>query len=251
MNRFWPYTIVMVFVLCLAGDFVRAQGPDYPSRPEGYVSDFAGVISAEDKDAITRLAQELEDKTTDQIAIVTVNSTQPETIEGYSVELFKRWGIGQKGKDNGALLLVAVQDRKMRIETGYGLEGTLTDVICNKIIRDIMTPSFKAGDHSTGIKDGAMAMVSVIAREKGLNITGQEDQIYQQVHARGNSSDAPLSIVWFLVLFGIIIIRSRMSFGGVYIGGFGDGGGGFSGGGGGFSGFGGGGSGGGGASGGW
>ncbi len=252
MNRFWPYTIAIAVVMCLAAGFVRAQGPDYPSGPQGYVSDYATVVSAQDKDVITRLARELEDKTTDQIAVVTVNTTQPETIEGYAVELFKRWGIGHKGKDNGALLLVAVNDRKMRIETGYGLEGVLPDVICNKIIRDIMVPSFRSGDYSTGIKDGAVAIVSVIAKDKGLNITSQEGQVYQQVHARGSSSDTPLSILWFFILLGIIIIRSRMGFwGGMYMGGYGGGGGGFSGGGGGFSGFGGGMSGGGGASGGW
>ena len=253
MNRFWPYTIAIAVVMCLACGFVRAQGPDYPSGPQGYVSDYATVVRPQDKDVITRLAQELEERTTDQIAVVTVNTTQPETIEGYAVELFKRWGIGHKGKDNGALLLVAVNDRKMRIETGYGLEGVLPDVICNKIIRDIMVPSFRSGDYSTGIKDGAVAIISVIAKEKGLNITGQEGRIDQQF----SEQDGSANLVWFFILIVIISILSRMPggmlfmIGGMYGGGFSGGRGGFSGGGGGFSGFGGGMSGGGGASGGW
>ncbi len=234
----------IIAAVCIWSGSVLAQEPNYPSRPQGYVSDFAGVISAQDKDLITGLAQGLEEKTTDQMAVVTVKSTQPETIEGYAVELFKRWGIGHKGKDNGILLLVAVQDRKVRIETGYGLEGTLPDVIGNKIIRDMMVPSFKSGQYSAGIKNGVVAIVSVMTGDKSFNIGGPE-----------NSSEAPptvwvffaiMMIVMFLRMFGRVVGGGRGYWGGGYIGG-----GGFSGGGGGFGGFGGGMSGGGGASGGW
>jgi len=236
---------IMIVAVCFWGGFVWAKEPNYPDHPQGYVSDFAGVISAQDKDLIASLAQGLEEKTTDQMAVVTINSTQPETIEGYAVELFKRWGIGHKGKDNGILLLVAVQDRKVRIETGYGLEGTLPDVIGNKIIRDIMVPSFKSGQYSTGIKNGAVAIVSVMTGDKSFNIASHE-----------GSSEAPptvwvffaiMMIVMFLRMFGRVVGGgpTRGYWGGGYIGG-----GGFSGGGG-FGGFGGGFSGGGGASGGW
>ena len=236
---------IMIVAVCFWGGFVWAKEPNYPDHPQGYVSDFARVISAQDKDLIASLAQGLEEKTTDQMAVVTINSTQPDTIEGYAVELFKRWGIGHKGKDNGILLLVAVQDHKVRIEIGYGLEGTLPDVISNKIIRDIMVPSFKSGQYSTGIKNGAVAIASVIGG-KGLD-TG--------VHE--GSSEAPptiwvffaiMMIVMFLRMFGGVVGGgpTRGYWGGGYIGG-----GGFSGGGGGFGGFGGGMSGGGGASGGW
>ena len=239
-------------VIFISGGIASAQKPNYPTNPQGYVNDYANVISPEDKDFIGRLVKELEEKTTDQMAVVTINSTQPETIEGYAVELFKRWGIGQKGKDNGVLLLIAVQDRTVRIETGYGLEGIIPDVIANKIILDRIVPSFKSGDYSTGIKNGTIAIISVIAKEKGLNITGQESQITQSLNSNEESSGS-----WIFIL--IIIVLSFILRGGwwwlIPLGMYGGGssrGGGFSGGSGGFGGgFGGGMSGGGGASGRW
>ncbi len=259
MKKF--YQIFYVFLIVSGGISTTVWAQNYPAAPQGYVSDFAGTISAEDKEYITRLAQELEDKTTDQLAVVTVKSTEPETIEGYAVQLFQRWGIGQKGKDNGVLLLVAVSDRKVRIENGYGLEGTLTDLISGKIIRDIIVPSFKSGDYSTGIKDGATAIVSVIAKAQGIEITGQEGRIAQSLQSEDDETSSRLFRLIFFIFVIMIIFRNLiylplMYTGGGYGGGRGNwGGGGFSGGGGGFGGgfggFGGGMSGGGGASGSW
>ena len=121
-----------------------AQEVKIPSRGIGFVSDFAGLLKPADKMAITKFASELEKKTSAQIAVVTVKSTQPETIQGFSVRLFDQWKIGQKGKDNGALILVAVNDRMAWITTGYGLEGAIPDVIANKIVQARMIPYFKS-----------------------------------------------------------------------------------------------------------
>ena len=257
--RFYLLGFFFLFFSLVGGHLAQAREPSYPGTPQGYVNDFAKVINPGDRQSIEQFAQELEDKTTDQLAIVTVQTTSPETIEGYAVKLFKKWGIGQKRKDNGVLFLVAIRDRKVRIETGYGLEGTLPDVICDKIIRDIMTPSFKSGNYSTGIKEGAVAIISVIAQANGLKITGQEGQVSESQQNSNPSFDYSL-LIWLVVFIIIIFMRSlgggpRYYSGGWYGGGFGGGNSGFSGGGGGFGGgfggFGGGMSGGGGASGGW
>ena len=139
-------------------------------------------MSPTDKTAITRYASELEKKTTAQIAVVTMNSTQPESIQGFSVRLFDKWKIGQQGKDNGVLLLVAVNDRKAWITTGYGLEGAIPDVIANKIVQNAMLPDFRQGKFSAGITKGAVSIISLVAKEYDVTITGQEAQVYQAVH---------------------------------------------------------------------
>ncbi len=245
--------LLFITLIVFGGVNGIAWAQNYPTAPQGYVSDFAGVIDAGDKEYIARLAKELEDKTTDQLAVVTINSTQPETIEGYAVELFKRWGIGQKGKDNGILLLVSLQDRTVRIETGYGLEGTVTDLISDKVIRNMIVPSFKSGQYSTGIKEGVTAIVSVIANANGIKITGEESRIVQSLQSDNNGFSGWLILLIIIASFFLRGFFWPLILMGGYGGGHGHGrGGGFSGGGGGFGGgFGGGMSGGGGASGRW
>lgn len=146
----------------------EAEIPHY----QGYVNDFARVISAADAAAIEKLAKELEDKTSAQIAVVTIKSIRPETIENYAVKLFKKWGIGRKGKDNGVLLLVAVEDREVRIETGYGLEGAIPDALARRIIENNIIPYFKQGQYSAGILSGNLEILKLIAREYKAEITG-------------------------------------------------------------------------------
>jgi uncharacterized protein len=195
---------------------------------------------------------ELKQKTSAEIAVVTVDSTQPLTIEDYAVKLFQRFGIGQKGKDNGILLLVAYKDRRMRIEVGYGLEGAVTDAYSSRIINEIMVPEFKAGRFSEGIEKGAAAIVTLVAKEYNVTLSGVPEPAYQET--QGGS-------IWTLLFILCIVLSFVLSRGGffpIFIGGgygggrYGSGGyssgGGFSGG---FGGFGGGMSGGGGASGGW
>lgn len=217
----------------------------------GYINDSVGIINAQDQTSINGFAKELESKTTAQIAVVTIDTTQPETIEQYAVRLFKKWGIGQKGKDNGVLFLIANKDRALRIEVGYGLEGILTDAICSEIINQIVVPQFKQGQISTGILEGTKAIISLVAKESGVTITGEETALYNQLHQ--DRSGLWVIILVFVIIF--VFYASSFTRPGVgwygYSGGRGGSGDGFSGGSGGFGGFGGGGSGGGGASGRW
>jgi len=224
----------------------------YPAA-SGYVVDRSGIIDSAARGRIEGWILELKQKTSAEVAVVTVNSTGPLSIEEYAVNLFQRFGIGQKGKDNGVLLLVAYKDRHMRIEAGYGLEGAITDAYSSRIINTIIAPEFKEGHFSDGIEKGTAAIVTLIAKEYNIMVTGVPQPVYQD---QGSGSG------WVALLIFCIFISFFFSRGGMFLpilfypGGYGRGGfggGGFGGGGfgGGFGGFGGGMSGGGGASGSW
>jgi len=235
-----------------------AQDVSYP-QPSGYVVDQSGIIDSAAQSRMQNWILELKQKTTAEVAVVTVDSTEPLTIEEYAVNLFQRFGIGQKGKDNGVLLLIAYKDHHMRIEVGYGLEGAVTDAYSSRIISTIMTPEFKEGNFSDGIEKGTAAIVTLIAKEYNVTLTGVPEPVYQD--QQGGSGWVVLFI--FCIFISFFLSRGGGGGRGMFLpmglplggyGGRGLGGGGYGGGGGfggGFGGFGGGMSGGGGASGGW
>jgi len=138
-----------------------AQTLSFPEL-NGRVVDQAGLLDAGTRASITQSLADLETKTTDQLVLVTLKSLQGTSIEDYGYQLGRRWRIGQKDRNNGALLIVAPNERKVRIEVGYGLEGTLTDAIAKLIIENSILPRFKAGDFSGGIKRGIEDIIQVL-----------------------------------------------------------------------------------------
>ncbi|MHB0975821.1 MAG: TPM domain-containing protein [Candidatus Aquicultorales bacterium] len=135
-------------------------------KPQGYVNDFAGMLSPDFRQSLeTRLADHARAKGS-EIAVVTVDNLQGTSVEDFAVRLFEEWKIGKDDKDNGVLLLVAEEERKVRIEVGYGLEGALTDVESSRIIRDFVTPAFKAGDFDAGVREGVDLIARAIAGEE-------------------------------------------------------------------------------------
>jgi uncharacterized protein len=128
----------------------------------GRVVDNAEVLKPATRDQIAALLKAHEDKTSNQIAVLTLSTLDGESVEGYATRVFEGWKLGQKGKDNGVLVVVVPNDRKMRIEVGYGLEGTLPDVGAARIIRNVMTPAFKAGDYDKGVGEGVAAIVATL-----------------------------------------------------------------------------------------
>ncbi|MBI3934112.1 MAG: TPM domain-containing protein, partial [Acidobacteria bacterium] len=146
------------------------------TRPQGYVSDFAGVLSAQGKAQLEALCQELDEKTRAQLAIVTVKSLQGRPIEDFSIDLASKWGIGYKGgprderADRGILLLLAIEDREDRIEVGYGLEPNITDGRAGFILRE-MVPYLRAGDYNGALLLGAASIAQPIAQEAGISLT--------------------------------------------------------------------------------
>ena len=152
--------------------------PNYPAY-SGYVNDYVGMLDAAWKTKIEDIAYQVEQKTTCQIAVAIVPSIQGVTQEEYAAGLFKKWGIGQKKGDNGVLLLISpegpVGKRPLRIEVGYGLEGTITDLEAGRIIRDIIAPKLTAGDINTGVYDGVVAIANQIYLEKGIELIPYAD----------------------------------------------------------------------------
>jgi uncharacterized protein len=151
------------FALALASVLLvpAARAADVPYLT-GRVVDNANILSAGAKQKIAQLSEAREKATGDQIAVLTMPSLEGESIEGYATRVFDAWKLGQKGKDNGVLVIVAPSDRKMRIEVGYGLEGTLTDATSSRIIREAMTPRFKQNDFDGGVTAGVQAIVDVL-----------------------------------------------------------------------------------------
>ncbi|MEO5756508.1 MAG: YgcG family protein [Mesorhizobium sp.] len=133
----------------------------------GQVVDNAGIIDAATKAALTQKLADFQTKGSDQIVVATIDSLEGEEIEPYATRLFRFWQLGQADKNNGVLLLVARNDRKMRIEVGYGLEGTLTNQHATRIIEDDMVPAFRAGDFSGGISKAVDDMITVLEDSHG------------------------------------------------------------------------------------
>lgn len=157
--------LLQIFLFPLA----EAKVPPAPTTSI-YVQDYASVITPEHEEQILQLGKELENKTTAQLVVVTIPGLEGQVLEEYSLELLRTWGIGQKEKNNGALLLIAIKDRQSRIEVGYGLEGTLTDGITGRIQDEYMIPYFKDNDYSTGIYKGYMATATTIANGSGAQL---------------------------------------------------------------------------------
>jgi uncharacterized membrane protein YgcG len=143
-----PFRVVALAALLLAP--LAALAADVPYLT-GRVVDNANILSAGAKQKIAQIAEAREKASGDQVVVLTMPSLEGESIEGYATRVFDAWKLGQKGKDNGVLVIVAPSDRKMRIEVGYGLEGTLTDAAASRIVREAMTPRFKQNDFDGGV----------------------------------------------------------------------------------------------------
>jgi uncharacterized protein len=156
--------LALVALLALAAPATAqtSQALTFPAL-SGRVVDDAGMLSPGTRGILTRELAELEDKTTRQLVVVTVKSLQGRTIEDYGVALGRAWGIGQKGKNNGALLVVAPNERKVRIEVGYGLEGDLPDAVAKLIIEERILPNFRQGNMVGGVVGGTESIIQVLS----------------------------------------------------------------------------------------
>ena len=153
--------ISVILLLPLGTAFVSAQ--NFPAY-QGFVNDYAGLLTPQVKDQLEAKLTQLQKDTTAQVAVVTVKSLEGDTIEDYAVRLFEKWGIGQKDKNNGVLFLVALDDRKIRIEVGYGLEPVITDGRAGRIRDNDVLPSFKKGDYEGGIVAGVNSIEDYIRK---------------------------------------------------------------------------------------
>jgi uncharacterized protein len=144
----------------------RAAEPTYPALT-GRVVDEAGILTDSTRAALTDMLAQHERETGNQVVVVTLKDLQGYTIEDFGYQLGRKWGIGQKGKNNGVLLIVAPKEHKVRIEVGYGLEGTLTDAVSREIIEREILPAFKSGDFNAGVLAGATSILKVLGGGTG------------------------------------------------------------------------------------
>ena len=252
---------IFVFLLLIAGIVAWAQDIPSAPNPPKLVNDFTGTLTADQAEALNRKLYQFDDSTSTQIAVVIVNTTGGMDVADYALEVGRKWGIGQKGNNNGVILLIAKDDRKLNISPGYGLEKALPDVTCKQIIDYTIVPNFKGNDYYRGVEEGTDAIMQAVKGE----YTAPEG--YNQSKGRGGGLGRIIFIIVIIIIFLAISggkgggggFMSRRGFAAWTIGNMlsgGGGGSGWSGGGGGssgggFGGFGGGSFGGGGASGSW
>jgi uncharacterized protein len=197
--------------LLLGALAVRAQVPVPPLTAR--VTDLTGTLSGE---AVTRIESKLADleaKKGSQIAVLIVPTTQPEEIEQFGIRVEDAWKLGRKGVDDGAYLIVAKNDRRVRIEVAYGLEGALPDAIANRIIAEAITPHFKLGDYDGGVEAGVDRMISVVNGEP----LPEPDKKWEHHGGLGNSLPLLLAVVF--VASGVLRAIFGRLFGSVATGG--------------------------------
>ena len=239
------HTILLLFgilpSLLSAGSAEGAESP-FP-RPQGAVNDFASLISPNDKQMMEKISREVLQKTGTSIVIATVETVGDSDYETYANELYADWGIGKKGEDKGVLIFLTKKERKVRIETGYGVEGILPDGLVGQILDDYVIPYLKKDDYGKGLLNGTIALSQIIAKDAGVSITGTVpyQQGYRPRRTRSLGSRI-VSLLFFIILFFVAMrnpllipflllgMGGRGGGGGGSFGGFGGGFGGFGGG---------------------
>lgn len=196
IKRLFASLILFIFILGRIVSICHAL--EFP-KAEGYVNDFAGILSSETKQTLEEKLVKLEEESTVEIAVVTIKSLEGTTIEDYAVYLFEDWKIGKRGKDNGVLFLIASTEKKLRIEVGYGLEPTLTDSKAGRIIRNTITPQFKKGDYDSGVILGVEEIVKVVQ--------GETVDLGEESPSDSDSKGGPL-LAFFII---IVIFLSYLS----------------------------------------
>jgi len=179
--------------------------PDIPEQGGFWVHDEANVLSSQGKHRLESILKAEQDSTSNQIAILIIPSLEGGSLEEYSMRVAEKWKMGKREKDNGALLLISIQDRLMRIEAGYGLEGTLTDAMSSRIIRNEIAPHFRNGDYEAGVEAGVTGIIKAISGEY-VN----EDPLPQKRHAK----KFPLGTIVIIIIIIILASRGRRGGGG-------------------------------------
>jgi uncharacterized protein len=194
-----PRRTWLLFALALALIAATTSARDVPYL-SGHVNDTAGMIPSEVRNRIEATLADFEKQTGAQVAVLTIDSLDGEVLEDYSIRVAQTWKLGRKGVDDGALLLIAKGDRKMRIEVGYGLEPKLTDLQCKRILDDVIRPAFRGGDFGAGLAAGVDAIIGTIEGKDVIPARASSDS--------GSVSDLPvgpklIASLVFLVVVGL------------------------------------------------
>lgn len=174
---------------------------------QGYVNDYSHILSAADTQMLENLSTELHAKTGIQLVTVIVPSLDNESIDDYAIQLFKKWGIGDKKKNDGILFITAIQDKKVRIEVGYGLEGIVNDAKAGRLLDDYVIPLYRQGAFAKGVANGHVAIAQTLAIAHQVQLTGETR--YYRSNAHSAKSVIP-EWLQFLIFIGFILLIVRM-----------------------------------------
>ena len=214
-RRAWLALLWLAAALLLGSGMARAE-PTFPPL-SGRVVDAAGIIPADEKARLEQKLAALEQQTGRQLVVATLADLQGYDIADYGYQLGRSWGIGQKDKNTGILLIVAPNERKVRIEVGYGLEGTITDGLSTLIIQQQIVPRFKAGDMPGGIEAGADALIQQLAlppEEAAQQAQVADRQVTQRRQARGSGVDPGALFFVIVIVIVFVLPAMRRAFGG-------------------------------------
>ena len=196
MKRFVILATILLFVVMGSGLSAALEVPALKAR----VNDYAGLLAPATKNQLEQALLEFEQSQSTQIVVLTVTSLEGESLEDYSMQVAEAWKVGQKDLDNGAILLISKNDRKIRIEVGYGLEGSLTDMLSGRIIREVIVPSFRAGKFDQGVAGGVAAMMAAVKGEYKA----------QPAKRQPRGRDSSVSFVPFIVFIFLITQLGRV-----------------------------------------
>ena len=182
---------------------VTGYSQDIPARPNPprLVNDFANVLSPDQREALERKLVAYDDSTSTQITIITIETTGDYGIEDYALKFLRDWGVGNKEKNNGIVLLAAMKDRRFRIETGYGMEGSVPDIVANEIIEGIIKPNFRESDYYRGFDLGTDALIKAASGEY------KAPENYRKSQKQGNRGGSIIPFIFILIIVIFIIGR--------------------------------------------
>jgi uncharacterized protein len=180
--------------------FLPAFTAQFPARPQGPIGDYARILDATTIAAVTQISQSLWEQAGFALVIATIDSIGDESIENYAVALYKNWGVGVKGKDEGVLIVLSLNPRRVRIEVGYGAEGYLNDAKTGRLLDQYGVPYFKTGDYGRGMLSLATEVARIVAAEKQISLS-LPDNNYQPQGQHNLRKVSPLSVIFFIIIF--------------------------------------------------
>ncbi|MBO7430271.1 MAG: TPM domain-containing protein [Spirochaetia bacterium] len=194
MRKLFLLLLILVASIALADDV-----PGY----SGYVNDYAGVISDKNKTAMEEVAKDLDDKTGAQIAVLTVRSMAPYTsIDEFGMAVAEKWKVGEKGKDNGIIIILAMEERRIKIEVGYGLEGLLNDARVGRIIDKYIIPYFNGAEYGNGLRHGLFKIADIIGTEMNVELDSRTKEDH-------TAAETLSMVVFFIIFISIFVLMIR------------------------------------------
>ncbi|WP_448699736.1 TPM domain-containing protein [Mucilaginibacter sp. AW1-3] len=203
---FRKYLLIILLAVTGSGVF----GQEYPPKSNTLVTDYTNTLSADNKAQLENKLVAFNDSTSTQIAVVIIKSVGSYDIAEYGAGLGRNWGIGQKGKNNGILILVAIEDHKVTIQTGYGAEGAVPDAITSQVINNQIKPAFKGGDYYGGLDAAITSLIQYMRGEYKADVQVQDQN-------EGNGGGGSIGLIIFIVVVIVILIFRNIGRGGGHI----------------------------------